>query len=101
MNTLDTVATVCYNGDMDTNRHAPVLRRLLRQGKTVYIEFVKEDGSIRKMLCTTNMTKIPFCKHPTGNGFEYDESQIRVFDLVKQDWRSCLEDSLEMVSTVD
>jgi hypothetical protein len=101
MKPLDTVGKTWYNGHMENNRHAPVLRRMLRQGKTVYVEFIKQDGSIRRMLCTTNMTKIPFCKHPVGNGFEYDESQIRVFDLVKQDWRSMVEDNIEMVSTVD
>ena len=110
---LDCNHRLCYNGRMGTNRHtnrhtkshtksqAPTLRRMLKRGKTVYVEFVKQDGSIRKMICTTNMSKVPFCKHPTGNGFDHDESQIRVFDLVKQDWRSMIDENVEMVSVIE
>lgn len=106
---LDGCHSLCYNGRMATNRHnkshtnsqAPTLRRMLKQGKTVYVEFVKQDGTIRKMICTTNMSKVPFCKHPTGAGMDYDESQIRVFDLVKQDWRSMIDENVEMVSVIE
>lgn len=86
---------------METNSHAPVLRKMLRQGKTVYVEFIKADGTIRRMVCTTNMVKIPPCKHPLGVLSDYDKSQIRVFDLMKQDWRSMTEDNIEMVSVIE
>jgi len=86
---------------MSNKRHAPVLRTMLRQGKTVYVEFIKMDGSIRKMVCTTNMSKVPFCKHPVGSNHDYPEYQIRVFDLIKQDWRSMDEDNIQIVSAIE
>jgi 5-deoxy-D-glucuronate isomerase len=85
----------------NTMNKKPSLKRMLSRGNVVYVEFLKKDGSLRKMICTRNMTKIPPCKHPVGANHDYPDYQIRVFDLIKQDWRSMDEDSVQLVTKIE
>lgn len=69
-----------------------ILKALLKEGKTVRVTFKKRDGSIRKMLCTTNPALIEektFSKNSNPN----TEVQS-VWDLEKAAWRSFRWDSV-------
>jgi hypothetical protein len=59
----------------------------------VLIEFVKIDGSQRRMLCTQNSSIIDGKKTPVGKK-ETTKGVITVFDLEKNDWRSMRESSI-------
>jgi hypothetical protein len=52
------------------------------------VEFVKKDGSMRKMLCTLSKNKIPDEKIPKNSGKSQSDEAVAVFDLEKQEWRS-------------
>ena len=71
------------------------IRTLLGNGKTVFVTFEKADGSLRRMICTQNMKRIPREYHPRKTGMTYDNAQIRVWDLVAQEWRSMKEDRIQ------
>lgn len=58
----------------------------------VLVEFVKVDGSNRKMLCTQNTSMIGN-KTPGGKK-DATKGVITVFDLEKNDWRSMRESSI-------
>ena len=69
------------------------IRSLLKQGKTVLVTFTKMDGSRRTMICTQNSERIP--KNLRGRtSLRYDERQIRVFDIVADEWRSMIDDRI-------
>ena len=51
------------------------------------------NGEERVMKCTKDLGVIPEEKHPHSN-VSYTPSQIRVFDLEKNAWRSFLVDSV-------
>ena len=58
------------------------------KNRVVYFKFLKKDGSVREINCTTKSTMIPEEKIPAGVR-SYDESKIRrVFDVDKNDWRT-------------
>lgn len=63
---------------------------LLRQLSvdSLSIEFLKKDGTTRKMLCTLNENMIPKEKAPKNTGRAKNEDVIAVYDLEKQEWRS-------------
>jgi hypothetical protein len=62
---------------------------LADDNKSTIITFVKKDGTLRKMLCTRNPSKIPAEHHPKTETTDPSTS-IRVFDLEKNEWRSFL-----------
>ena len=82
------------------------VRRLL-QTTEVEVEFVKSDGTLRVMRCTTDPDKLPVVT-TTGpvDGIlteskprkQPDVHSIRVFDLDQQAWRSFRFDRLRRVS---
>lgn len=69
------------------------IRTLLKNGKVVFVSFVKANGEIRRMICTQDLDRIPRVMHPR-TGMVYDKSQIRVWDIVAQEWRSMKEDRI-------
>lgn len=66
---------------------------VLKTGIAV-VTFTKKNGETRVMRCTQSMDYIPTDKHPMGTGTPYTDSQVRVFDLDKEEWRSFLRDSV-------
>ncbi len=66
----------------------------LRETDFVTLEFMKKDGSLRKMRCTLNWDMIPIDKRPknvdmiTILKLVNTNKIIHVFDLDKNDWRS-------------
>lgn len=74
------------------------LRKLLSAGKTVYVRFEKADGSTRNMICTQNIRMIPKESHPAKTPMKYDRTQIRVWDVVAQEWRSMREERIQEFS---
>lgn len=64
------------------------------------IVFMKKDGSIRTMLCTTNLSYIPVEQHPQGTG-KYNINIQRVFDLELNEWRSFQKSNLMSVEALD
>ena len=85
------------------------VRRLL-QTTEVEVEFVKSDGTLRVMRCTTDPDKIPVVPAKVNTGpvdgivteskprKQPDPHSIRVFDLDQQAWRSFRFDRLQRVS---
>lgn len=61
------------------------LDRLLKGRARVV--FMKKDGSVREMICTTNLSLVPAELHPRGTG-KYNIDIQRVFDLELNEWRS-------------
>jgi hypothetical protein len=67
-----------------------LLREFLKNGM-VFVEFVKADGSLREMTCTTCESLIPKQKLDEIKGeriLKKDADLMRVFDLELEDWRS-------------
>ena len=77
-------------------RHMSNIRSLLAQGKVVLVTFEKADGSMRTMICTQNSERIPKNAKPRTQ-MQYDSRQIRVFDLVADEWRSMIEQRIVKV----
>jgi hypothetical protein len=50
--------------------------------------FEKMDGTIREMVCTSNLDIVPSSQHPKGVRTNLPDYIVRVFDLQKEDWRS-------------
>lgn len=85
------------------------VRRLL-QTTEVEVEFVKSDGTLRVMRCTTDPDKLPVATTNATTGpvdgivteskprKQPDVHSIRVFDLDQQAWRSFRFDRLKRVS---
>ena len=64
------------------------LRKLMKYAIHT-ISFEKQDGSIRKMVCTTNLDCIPVEHHPRGSVNKLDSGDVmRVYDLELEEWRS-------------
>jgi len=72
------------------NGHMKNIRQSLASGNTVFVRFEKANGEVRNMICTQNPKLIPSRMHSKGLAW-YHKSQIRVFDLVAQEWRSMIE----------
>jgi hypothetical protein len=70
------------------------IRSVLKNHPICFIRFEKKNGDIRNMICTINNNMIPANKKPKGV-MDYDHgNQIRVFDIVANDWRSMLVDNV-------
>lgn len=70
--------------------------------KDLCITFTKKDGTEREMFCTLSESRIPVDKQPKSGLEEATNSTtagsaIRVFDTVKQEWRSFRWDSIKRV----
>lgn len=63
---------------------------------SVWVKFTKKDGSERVGTFTTSSKLIPATKQPSGTGTprKVSDSNTRVFDLEKQEWRSFSNDSV-------
>lgn len=73
------------------------LDRLLRSRARVV--FMKKDGTIRTMICTTNLEYVPTELHPKGHG-KFNINIQRVFDLELNEWRSFYKNYLMSVEEV-
>ena len=66
----------------------------LKEGDAIEVEFIKKDGSLRRMKCTLNFDKIPLDKRPKKTTLleilkQVETNEIlRVFDIEKSEWRS-------------
>ena len=65
----------------------------------VQVTFEKKDGTMRKMVATTNMNKIPKEHHPIGFG-RNNETVKAVYDLEANGWRSFRWDSVKDIEVV-
>lgn len=67
--------------------------------KDLCITFTKKDGTERDMFCTLSESRIPVDKQPkeTQQNPSTGGSALRVFDTVKQEWRSFRWDSIKRV----
>lgn len=74
------------------------IRKQLHSNNVSFIKFRKVDGTIRNMICTLDLGMIPKNKQPQGMMQNYASNQIRVFDIVAQDWRSMREENIIEVS---
>lgn len=66
---------------------------MLERG-SVNILFEKKDGTMRRMVATTNLGMIPKENHPVGFGGRRSDTAKPVFDLEANAWRSFRWDSL-------
>lgn len=65
--------------------------------KDLRITFTKSDGTDREMRCTLVESAIPAEKLPKNTGRSTTETNQRVFDLEKQEWRSFKWESVKRV----
>lgn len=72
------------------------LREVL-QNDAVEVNFTKNDGTERKMLCTLSPDQIPEEKMPKNSGKTKNDDVISVFDIEKSDWRSFRIDSVRSI----
>lgn len=79
-----------------TNFDPAWLREVL-QNDVVEVNFTKNDGSERKMLCTLSQKRIPEEKMPKNSGKAKNDDVISVFDIEKSDWRSFRVDSIRSI----
>jgi predicted RNA-binding protein with RPS1 domain len=78
------------------------LREYLTLNNPVRVKFTKQDGTEREMLCTQNLNQIPENHHPKGSYSNITSStNIKVFDLEKNDWRSFNEDTVKHFHIVE
>ena len=61
--------------------------KALRENKCV-VSFTKVNGEKRDMYCTLKGDLIPEDKRPKDPNKTYSEEVIKVFDLLKSEWRS-------------
>jgi uncharacterized phage-like protein YoqJ len=72
------------------------LKTLLRE-QNVTIEFVKKDGTKRKMFCTLSESKIPAQHVPKNTGKAKSDEVLAVFDVENDGWRSFRWDSIKRI----
>lgn len=81
--------------------------KIIKEEKSVLVQFEKKDGTLRLMKCTLDFNQIPKEKKPKGIDLTKILSKIQksktlsVFDIEKQDWRSIPFDRLEFLQTKD
>lgn len=68
------------------------------QESYVYVNFVKKDGTERRMRCTLSEDLIPADKAPKGSDRKVNAEVLPVFDLDVGDWRSFRIDSITSYS---
>lgn len=86
--------------DSCLNKFKGWLKGLLKRQK-VTVTFIKKDGSVRNMYCTTNPTYIMF-KDPSSIESKHERKAsndvLPVYDLETDGWRSFRWDSIKSVS---
>lgn len=65
---------------------------------TVDLTFRKKDDTIRKMKCTLIESMLPVIEKKTDRVRKENKDVISIFDLEKNEWRSCRYDSIESIS---
>lgn len=70
---------------------------LLHEDYPITVTFTKKDGTLRKMLCTKSIVKIPVDMQPSGDKTIKEGSAIRVFDLEANGWRSFNPESIKQI----
>lgn len=94
--------------DTDRKIFRDWIRSLLHQ-QAITVTFVKSDGTVRDMLCTLDLRKIPQDKIPNSDvPVEHlltepkrtNEHSLRVFDLEKGEWRSFRFERVQKISAV-
>ena len=87
---------------INTQKANDVINTLRTDGQGVLVEFIKKDGTIRKMQATLNPTIIPTDKQPKST----DEQEVtktfgsalRVFDIEIGEWRSFIWENVTVVN---
>ena len=80
------------------------VRKLLHESENLCVVFTKKDGTSREMFCTLQESKIPAEKQPKSQASDSEtsgqgnDSAVRVFDTVKQEWRSFRWDAVTKVT---
>jgi len=78
----------------NTTMNSAQIYNKLDKNSVCFMQFEKLDGTIRNMICTIDLEMIPKNKHPKGVMNYDDTHQVRVFDIVAQDWRSMIVDNV-------
>ena len=63
----------------------------------VNLTFMKKDDTIREMKCTLIESSLPILKKKTDRVRKENDDVISVFDLEKNEWRSCRYDSIRKI----
>lgn len=64
---------------------------------TLEVSFEKADGSNRKMICTLDESIVPDSPDKENKLLNLNESQIRVWDIEANAWRSFRYDSIKHI----
>ena len=64
------------------------------------VVFTKKDGTVRKMICTKDMNKIPEENHPKGSLKNKNDDVVNVYDLQKNLWRSFRKNSVTSLKNI-
>ena len=64
---------------------------------TVDLTFRKKDDTIREMKCTLAEEKLPEIEKKTERVRKENDNVISVFDIEKNEWRSCRYDSIKQI----
>ena len=87
------------NTPRQSKANIPALQRELNVG-IVTFEFLKKDGSRRRIIGTRCLSNIPLDRHPknsltkSGESRKQNDSILTVFDLQKNEWRSFSKSSI-------
>ena len=65
---------------------------------TVGLTFKKKDDTIREMKCTLAEEKLPEIEKKTERVRKENDNVISVFDIEKNEWRSCRYDSIKRIN---
>lgn len=71
--------------------------QLFRDNDTVHLTFVKTDGTVRNMRCTTNSNQIPTSDLPSSTDSQFSSvlsPTKRVYEIDPGQWRSFRYDSV-------
>ena len=63
----------------------------------VNLTFLKKDDTIRKMKCTLIEASLPILEKKTDRVRKENDDVLSVFDLEKNEWRSCRYDSIREI----
>jgi hypothetical protein len=63
----------------------------------VNLTFTKKDDTIREMKCTLIESSLPILEKKTDRVRKENDDVISVFDLEKNEWRSCRYDSIRKI----
>ena len=86
---------------MNSQEANNVLNDLRTNEQGLLVEFIKKDGSVRKMHATLNSALIPQDKQPKGSeeaGSQTAGPALRVFDTEVGEWRSFIWENVTVVN---